>query len=275
MLTNDLNVTVSQRKPACVLDPGLLLNHAIGPTLALRLARVFEVWLTRSFWQVIDSSDLWQRYADSQADQRRLLAARQVPDEYALNGWLLMRDSLNSASRGLFWLDDCPARSNAGDEVEADIIERYEWLAFNLSERVGQFDPNASATVPWCDGLDRVAAALDTLVLSVLLDSALVLCAVSADELPAPVLALQRAGLQADLLDPPAPAGLFAAERLWARNALAAAGLSALLEQLPGLVVVHALLPAPSLLGLLPTSEVDQLIQPDPWRNCRAWWYRV
>lgn len=54
----DVLVHVDQRRLPCVLEPSLLLTHAQGPTLALRLVAVVEPWLTRSFWQALDNSEL-------------------------------------------------------------------------------------------------------------------------------------------------------------------------------------------------------------------------
>ena len=58
MGASDLRVTVDGPKLRCVLDPALVLGHACGLKLALGLTRVFETWLPRSFWQVLDASDL-------------------------------------------------------------------------------------------------------------------------------------------------------------------------------------------------------------------------
>lgn len=54
----DVSVHVDQRRLPCVLEPSLLLTHAQGPTLALRLVAVVEPWLTRSFWDALDNSEL-------------------------------------------------------------------------------------------------------------------------------------------------------------------------------------------------------------------------
>lgn len=54
----DVSVHVDQRRLPCVLEPSLLLTHAQGPTLALRLVAVVEPWLTRSFWEALDNSEL-------------------------------------------------------------------------------------------------------------------------------------------------------------------------------------------------------------------------
>lgn len=149
MGASDLLVSVSQRRLPCVIEPALALGHAQGPALALRLTRVFETWLTRSFWQVIDSSELLARSARGAPDELTDLQGGQsirvwmaeddpsgasswslqwdqmlvrpprrdtdatgaMPDDQALQAWITMRDGTDAGAWTLRWLGDCVAES--------------------------------------------------------------------------------------------------------------------------------------------------------------------
>ncbi|HEX6704956.1 MAG TPA: hypothetical protein VF169_09370 [Albitalea sp.] len=265
MRCGDLSLTVSQRKLACVFDPALVLGHAAGPTLALRLTRVFEGWLTRSFWQVLDASELLQR--------RALQRDAALPDAHALAAWIALRDSTDAASWKLRWVGDSLPESQVGDEAEPDLVERYERLASALSARTMVRDSDAAA---WARGLDPVIGALDTLALSACLDGALVLSHCTAAAHPWPAQALGRAGLAAIELDPMPADTLFATERALVRDAMASAGLAPLAESLPRLAVLHvALDPHVADLDLPASGDDDALRDTDPWAGAQAWWYRV
>ena len=266
----DLSLTVSQRKLACVLDPALVLGHALGPMLALRLTRVFEAWLTRSFWQVIDASELvLHRLGGSTAED---VPAAMQPDPQALTAWIAMRDSTDAGSWVLRWMGDCLAESQVRDGADPMLVERYEALAGALAARL----PQSAPTPQWQDGLDPVMAALDTAALSASLDGALVLSLVSPSSVapPWPVQALSRAGLRAHKLDPMPADTLFAAERQLVRDALASAGLATLAERLPPLAVIHVVAD-----GFAPVGDGlglgDGDAAPDPWAGAQAWWYAV
>jgi hypothetical protein len=250
MGASDLRVTVDQPKLRCVLDPALALGHASGPRLAQRLARVFETWLTRSFWQTIDASELLRRDG---------------PDPVALSEWILLRDRTDAGSWLLRWVGDNLAESQLQGAAGDDLVERFEWLAASLAAR-----QDAAPNAAWRSGFDPVAGAFDTLALSAALEGALILSQRPAgDAAPWPVQALQRLQLPVDQLRDDS-ASLFAAERQVVRQALAAAGLAALLEPLPPLAVVHALLTAGPASD---TASADD--EPDPWARVRACWYLV
>jgi hypothetical protein len=241
---SDLRVTVDQPKLRCVLDPALALGHASGARLAQRLTQVFETWLPRSFWQVIDASELLRDTA--------------AADPVALSDWIVLRDRTDAGSWLLRWVGDSLAESQLQTAGDDDLVQRFEDLAAMLLARADSFAPEHD----WPRGFDPVAGAIDALALSAALEGALILSQRPHDgELPGPVRALQRLGLRAERLAPDA-AGLFAAEREVVRHALAAAGLAALLQPLPPLAVVHAGVPAADGEG-------------DPWTQSQAWWYWV
>lgn len=302
MRANDLQLSVSLRKPACVLDPMLLLGHADGPLLAQRLARVFEAWLTRSFWQALDASDL---LLDAAAQADADPACRVDPQ--ALRAWAVLRDRTDAGHWTLRWVGDCLAESQIGEPDDLDLVERYEHLAGALAARWPRDDGSR-----WTRGLDPVAAAADTLALSAALDGALVLGAHPRGlGRPWGAIAAERAGLVPEALGD-APPGLFAAERRQAGDALARAGLAPLLQTLGEpprewrLCVLHARVteheegPQQSVAARSVAatgaaggmdearegsgSDLDGDIdldddvttlspQADPWAGFRGWWY--
>jgi len=250
MGASDLRVTVDQPKLRCVLDPALALGHAAGPRLAQRLTRVFETWLTRSFWQTIDASELLRQTG---------------PDPAALSEWIQLRDRTDAGSWLLRWVGDNLAESQLHASAGDDLVERFEWLAAALAAR-----QDAAPAATWRCGFDPVASAFDALALSAALEGALILsqCAPN-DAAPWPIQALQRLQLPAEQLRDDST-GLFAAERQVVRQALAAAGLAAMLEPLPPLAIVHALVMSRP--GADTTSADDE---PDPWAQARVCWYLV
>jgi hypothetical protein len=246
MGASDLRVTVDLPKLRCVVDPTLALDHAAGPALTQRLTGVFETWLTRSFWQLIDASELLREPG---------------PDPVALGEWIVLRDRTDAASWLLRWVGDNLAESQLKASAGDDALERYERLAAAL-------EPRLPPTSPWQPVFDRVSGAVDALTLSAALDGALILSQrPSADELPWAVQALERLGLAFEEVATERD-GLFAVERQLVRQSLASVGLSALLQTLPPLAVVHVLVSARSASD---TGSADD--DADPWARARAWWY--
>ena len=259
MRQGDLSLTVSQRRLACVLDPALALGQREGPTLALRLTQVLEPWLTRSFWQVIDASDLLRHRVERGTLPERV---RLMPDVGALSAWIALRDGTDAGSWPLRWVGDNLPESQVKDAADASVVERCERLTGALVDRARATEDEV---VAWSEGLDPVLGAMDTLALSASLDGAMVLSLMPDDAGgdPWPVQALARAGLHATRLEPMPEQTLFATERHWVRDALVSAGLAAVTERLPRLAVVHAVV------------DDDASPQGDPWEGAHAWWYLV
>ena len=53
----DLTVTLQQRRPACVLDPALILSP-YGLALS-RLGEVVELWVGRELWHMLDNTHFY------------------------------------------------------------------------------------------------------------------------------------------------------------------------------------------------------------------------
>lgn len=250
-MRSDLKLQVSVRKLACVLDPALLLCHAQGPTLAMRLTQVMEPWVTRSFWQALDASELLSGNAASPLSGA------------ALSEWIMLRETTDAGSWLLRWIGDRLAESQLRDEADAQMIERWELLAEGLAAR-----QPAPATSDWCRGFDTRTVCLDALALSATLDGALVLCEAGSDHEPGPVQAARAVALHTQRLEPLPADSLFSAERTLVRQSLAHAGLAALLEDELRLAALHVL----SRANDAATAQADTI---DPWAGARVWWYAV
>jgi hypothetical protein len=272
----DLSLTVRQRKLPCVIDPALVLCHAQGPLIAQRLTQVVEPWLTRSFWQVLDASELLLHHhsgtlialTDAQPSAR---APQPVPE--ALLEWMRLRDSTDAGSWLFRWVGDSLAESQTHDDADAQIVDRYEMLAQSWAQALGAWPLEDGCTQPWVQGFDAVASAMDTLVLSATLGGAVVisLCE-KAGEPPWPVQALSRVGINAKH-HALAPHSLFAAERTLLRDALAVAGLAPIVETLPPLAAVHVLPPPDRGNAPMPDDDVDTQVL--AWSRAMAWWYLI
>ncbi|MFM2053830.1 MAG: putative rane associated protein [Pseudomonadota bacterium] len=258
MGASDLRVTVDSVKLRCVLDPALAVGHPWGPRLAQGLTRVFETWLTRHFWQVLDSSELLP-YTGTRP-------GIETPDTTALCEWSALRESTDAGAWLLRWVGDCLGESQLPQWRTAGaqgLVDRYESLAAALQD----LDDAAGPRPGWCRGLDPLAGALDALALSAALDGALILCALPPEPaVPGPVQAMRRLGLDDEDVRAPQPGSLFAAEREVVRQALAGAGLAAMLQPLGPLAVVHALT-LPAAAGCPDAAG--------PWHRARCWWYPV
>lgn len=268
MRTPDLSLKVRQRKQPCILDPTLVLVHGQGPALALRLTQVLEPWLTRSFWQVIDASELLLRAPD--AGTKELGGAEVRPDASALATWITLRDNTDAASWPLRWVGDNLSESQIGDDACNDVVERYEHLSCALVERT---ESKLAVRGQWQGGMNPLQIAMDTLALSATLGGALVLSAVPAagERVPWPVQAMMLAGLEAARLDALPVDTLFSNERLWLRDALASVGLAVLAERLPHLAVVHVM--ADGNVSAPQRDPLSDTRQRDPWAAAQGWWY--
>ncbi|OJB13733.1 hypothetical protein BGV54_27770 [Burkholderia ubonensis] len=280
MRADDMLVSVRSRKLACVLDPALVLGSRVGLAFALRLSRVLEPWLTRSFWQVIDASELLLPGLAAGAPNDDIDAPWPLAD--VLQAWIALRDATDASAWPLRWIGDNLAESQLDGAVAPGIVMHYEALAEALAARL-RLDEDPVSGI-WPSRWRPREASVDALALSAALEGALVLTASVAQREPWPVQALARLGRPARLLDPlPAErsASLFAAERALLLDALAAAGLASLAQELPPLVALHvnvvpamvaaaAHVPPREEEGRAPAPRIDAA---NPWDDVRAWWY--
>jgi hypothetical protein len=262
MRSPDWSVSVRQRRAACVLDPALLLCYASGPALALGLTRVVEPWLTRSFWQLIDASELLLglRHDGTAAPFVGVHWLR--PSAAALRDWIALRDNTDAGSWPLRWVGDCLAESQVQGDAQPDVLDRYEQFSEALGSRAAHDGAHRVG-----GGFDALTAGLDAASLSATLGGAMLLGPAGDVAGPWPAQALRQAGLEAQRLDPLPADSIFAAERAMLRHSMAAAGLSALVECLPPLAVLHVRVDDDA-------EHADGVDDGDPWSAARAWWYR-
>lgn len=283
MRGDDLLVSVRQRRLACILDPALVLTSPWGHTLALRLTQVMEPWLTRSFWQVIDASELViPRLTAGCEEWPATDGGLGRPAAPALQAWIHLRDTTDAASWPFRWVGDNLAESQVGDATDPWVVSLYERLAETMERRFVAREDDPGRLSMWWDPLQ---ASLDTLALSAGLGGALVLTAIPETGDPWPVQALTAVGVAAERLEPLTPDSLFAAERTLVRDALAAAGLASLAQRLPPLAALHVLVAGEELLPHASQNREDgresvlagrcTAEEDDPWRDGRAWWYYV
>jgi len=264
----DVSVHVDQRRLPCVLEPSLLLTHAQGPVLALRLVTVFEPWLTRSFWQALDNSELLIGHSPIAAEPSLDISSA------ALTRWIQLRERTDESAWVLRWVGDRIAESQLGDVEDLNLFDQFEQVHAWLEQRAQVH--GLGLGTPW-RGFDLHRASLDALSLSAVLEGALVLCSTCEGRAPAPVALAHQLGLDVvDMGAAQAAESLFPAERQFLREALARAGLATLAQSLPPLAALHVCLEArppqrPS------GQQVDALEAafdpPDPWGQARVWWY--
>ncbi|MBL0010186.1 MAG: hypothetical protein IPP22_02545 [Nitrosomonas sp.] len=81
MLVPDISLSVSQRRPVCVIDPALALASREAPLTVLRLAKLFELWVPRAFWQILDASDFIEQQPLNSATKRTGSAVHEYSQE--------------------------------------------------------------------------------------------------------------------------------------------------------------------------------------------------
>lgn len=266
MRTSDLSLRVSLRKLPCVLEPTLILAHAQGPELALRLTQVLEPWLTRSFWQIIDASELLTQGVPVRSAQSAE-SAHVLADPSALTSWIALRDRTAAGSWPLRWVGDNVPESQLGEDESLDVIERYEDLARALEDRTEGRLPRCS---PWCKGINPITAAMDAVALSATMGGALILCTLVEGGEPWSVQALALAGVKVQRLETEHGDSLFHTEREWVRDILVTAGLAVLAQRLPSLAVMHVLTDSSRYTR---NDEENGDALADPWASAQAWWY--
>lgn len=156
----DVSVHVEQRRLPCVLEPSLLLTHAQGPSLAMRLVSVVEPWLTRSFWQALDNSELLTGRVPQLGSATPISGA-------ALTRWIQLRERTDESAWVLRWVGDRIAESQLRDVEDLSLFDQFELLQAALELRAEQ--RGMTLRSPW-PGLDLRRAALDALSLSAVLE---------------------------------------------------------------------------------------------------------
>jgi hypothetical protein len=132
----DWSVTLSQKRQTCVIDTALALGNPYGAILVQQLSQVFEVWMTRSFWHCIDSSEFFLR--GSALPNERPDSG--TPNEIALNAWERIRGLTDLNSYTFRWLGD-NIQESALASADATIVQRYELLMASIEASTAQTSP--------------------------------------------------------------------------------------------------------------------------------------
>src|SRR5213594_2963272 len=150
MLFPDLSFTLSQRRRACVLDPGLMLSR-FGLGLIRRLGELMALWMVRELWHILDNSQFYLEQTESlfrMSDDERV-PLRQMPsrDEIAtaMKAWERIRMENDLSGLKLFWIGDGLSESLVPPGTGADLVWRYESLARALDRHLSSTGPMACA----------------------------------------------------------------------------------------------------------------------------------
>ena len=305
VLDQELEVSLRARRSAFVIDPLLALSTPLGARLTGRLSATADLWVTRTFWQVIDSSDYYRR--DPPAlwpESLRAGLPENIGDDLhrALSLWESTRLRTDLTHCRLHWVSDNLGESVFPDGAPPDLIERYEALHQSLTARA---DPGEDAT-----GTAGFYGTIDSLALTAALGNASLLTLAPDAPTSCLHLACAQVGLGLEPVPDSSDAELAALERRRLREMIVGAGCTPLLWGGLHLAVVHPLLCgdpggrlehfAPGLddrmLGssLLDDSLLDDrmlddgggdfdflapcpsvLAAGDPWRSARHFWQRI
>lgn len=238
----DLAVTLSQRRWVCVVDPALLLLTPFGPTLVQRLGELVELWVVRTFWGVLDGSDLYREEPQRLAESGLPGYPRQVKEDtvrLALEVWERIRRRSDLYGLRLRYLGDNFRQSALPEHKEPDLLARFELLHRGMLARFG-----AAGLAPLEPGFEARDAALDVAALAAALNPALILTYhdFGAEAAPSLCRLLSSWGVvDAAEKNPIAHDPLAALERGHVRSLLVHAGLAPVCWDGIQLAVVHLL----------------------------------
>lgn len=281
MATPELDIAIRARRWSCVVDPVLALGTPLGAQLIQRLSAVIDLWVVRSFWQALDSSEFYRRdplafWADAEREQRGEQGADVVT---AIRLWEAVRTCTDLGHCRLHWVSDNLSESSLADSAPDNLVERYEALHQALAARA---DPAEELTES-----AGFFGLLDALSLAAALGPVRVLTLAPGH----PLSALPASCRVLDLPLLPAPDGaLVAVERQHLIELLAEAGTGPLLWAGLPLAVAQVLLPE-SVPAALRAGEFDRNDSGDgfdlavedtvanvgrsPWRGARVYHYQL
>jgi hypothetical protein len=125
--------TAAARSTSCIIDARLALSPG-GILLALRLSRRTPVWLTRSFWELVDGAYFYRSFPGVLGPESEAEAGEGFVDGLTLWHTAWLNGSLNGV---FFWIGDARRESALPASWSGDVITRYESLARS-------FDPPAA-----------------------------------------------------------------------------------------------------------------------------------
>jgi hypothetical protein len=121
-----LSATTADRLPTCILDARLALAPG-GLMLAVQLARLARLWVTRRFWTLIDGAYFYRDYPEELLPESASESDRGV----TIDALMLWHTAwLNGALDGvLFWIGDARRESALPINWNSEIITKYERLS--------------------------------------------------------------------------------------------------------------------------------------------------
>lgn len=285
MLDQELEVSFRAKRNAYVVDPLLALGSPYGAHLVSRLSTHADLWVTRTFWQVIDASDYYRN--DPLVLWPNALRGKLPPDTavelgQALRLWEDARLRTDLSHCRLHWVSDNLSESSFPDGIPPDLIERYEAFHQSLTARS---NPNDDATES-----AAFYGTIDSLSLAAALGNACVLTI--APDAPQACIALACEQVGLNLERPPGDDdALTHLEQRRLRDLIVSAGCTSLLWGGLRLAVVHPLLCGDVALRV-ENTELETVgpfaldhafgydLPPppangDPWRSARHFWYAI
>jgi hypothetical protein len=281
MSSPDLSITVSHRRLACVLDPGLVLSR-FGLSLIRRIGDFMELWMPRELWHILDNSQFYLEQPEclcqlDSSERHDQLRWTQAKDEIvsAIKVWERIRLDSDLSGLKVFWIGDGLSESFVPPGTGAGLIWRYETFAHALDRHLKSSGP-------------IVCAARDAAALAAALGTAFVLTyrtteSVEVEAAPEICKAL-ACHMSCELVARADP--LAAIESEYLRHLLVYSSSADLLWSGLHLAVLHLALPSASTLyravppalsddlaevGTASAAEVD--LSADAWDGARAFWY--
>ena len=274
----DLNVTISHKRWACVLDPMLALS-VHGVPLLTRLGAVLEMWVVRELWHILDNTHFYLERPEillsaggNDGQTERTWAIVQ-----ALREWEHIRLENDPSRQYCYWIGDGPLESFLPEGMEPEIVWRYEALSGTLDRRL------ANPTAP------LVSACRDAAALAVCLPFAVVLTQLVSVGAGAhsPIICQMLEGGGIPCKEVPAEDAWRKKESDWLREVLTQAGLSKWMWSGLRLAVLHLAAPTAFMAGGKERRDVDFLAhqewgdmensmehpEMDYWREARGFWY--
>ena len=283
----DLNVTISQKRWACVLDPMLTLSR-YGLPLVKQLNEVVELWISRELWNILDNTHFYLEQPESLLFDRFTSISMTAQDRVrvqeivgALREWERIRMETDLSGLKLFWIGDRLGESLLPPEADSEIVWRYESLAEPLV--CSQEDCLPFNEVLWSAFRDVVAltaARGSAFILTQLPEGA------TASSSPAICDPLRKWGVPCKVISAQDPWA--ALERDYLRQLIVQGGLAKLFWAGLQLVVLHLLVPAATTAwsesemasdtldfteGSLAELAQRQKSAIDLWQGAQAFWY--
>ncbi|UJP06067.1 MAG: hypothetical protein LZF61_03580 [Nitrosomonas sp.] len=290
MRVPDISLSISERRPVCVIDPALALTSREAPLTVLRLAKLFELWVPRAFWQILDSSDFIEQqpvdqaqkligYPQADCDQEQL---REYCDTIKI--WQSLRSRRDTAGLGLRWLGDKLEESLLGSDTDWEVIQRYEALAQSMLGRKSRVDSLSPISLEY--------ATVDALILAAALGSRFLIARASANENAEPMCCqtMLASNVPIRCIHPSDSSILIRKEREQIQDLLAWGGAAAWTVTGTSIAIVQIMAPLvweKTTAGLESMLSMDmpfaadapevrgEISYPDYWQDAVAFWYRL